>query len=179
MYNVLKYKQNYDNFSINEQIIEISKNEYLLCAIDLIFSDENSVDYINLEKILKEFKNTYDEIIIDTTSNFKYKYLKKVLDLSDNIIYVVVPNISEIKKAISLYEIYIMDFNISNEKIKFIINKENNYSIDEHIIAKMFNIKKISGKLKYDEAIELLQQMIADVFRETGDYHLKEYFLKG
>ena len=32
---------------------------------------------------------------------------------------------------------------------------------------------------KYDEAIELLQQMIADVFRETGDYHLKEYFLKG
>ena len=31
---------------------------------------------------------------------------------------------------------------------------------------------------KYDEAIELLQQMIADVFRETGDYHLKEYFLK-
>lgn len=31
----------------------------------------------------------------------------------------------------------------------------------------------------YDEAVELLQQMVLDVYNETGDYRLKEYFLKG
>lgn len=31
----------------------------------------------------------------------------------------------------------------------------------------------------YDEALELLQKMILDVYRKTGGYRLKEYFLKG
>lgn len=30
----------------------------------------------------------------------------------------------------------------------------------------------------YDKAVELLQQMIADVYEKTGGYELKEYFLK-
>lgn len=31
----------------------------------------------------------------------------------------------------------------------------------------------------YQEAVELLQQMVSDVYKNTGDYRLKEYFLKG
>ena len=31
----------------------------------------------------------------------------------------------------------------------------------------------------YEEALTLLQQMVADIYRKTGDYRLKEYFLKG
>lgn len=30
----------------------------------------------------------------------------------------------------------------------------------------------------YDNAVELLQQMVADIYRKTGGYALKEYFLK-
>ena len=54
-----------------------------------------------------------------------------------------------------------------------VVNKNDN---PEHQLALAY---KLLEEGKYDEAIELLQQMIADVFRETGDYHLKEYFLKG
>lgn len=154
MYNVLKYKQNNNIFSIKEHIIKISKYEHLLCATDLIFSDENSIDYINLEKMLKEFQKEYDQIIIDTSSNFKYKYIKEILKSATNIIYIVVPTISEMKKALNLYEVYVMDFQIEKEKIKILVNKENNYSVDELIIAKIFNINKISGKIKYSENIE-------------------------
>ena len=31
----------------------------------------------------------------------------------------------------------------------------------------------------YDEAVELLQQMVSDIYEKTGNYQLKEYFLKG
>lgn len=30
----------------------------------------------------------------------------------------------------------------------------------------------------YDEALELLQKMVSDIYEKTGDYRLKEYFLK-
>lgn len=31
----------------------------------------------------------------------------------------------------------------------------------------------------HEEAVELLQKMISDVYEKTGSYQLKEYFLKG
>lgn len=154
LYNVPKYKLNSNSLNLKEQIIQISKREYLLCATDLIFSDQNSTGYINLEEIIQEFVEEYDYIIIDTTSDFKYKYQKRILDLADEIIFLVIPTLSEIKKAKKLYEIYCMDFKITSEKIKIVVNKENNYSVDNLIVSNIFNVNKISGKMKYVEGIE-------------------------
>ena len=30
----------------------------------------------------------------------------------------------------------------------------------------------------YEEALELIQKMVADIYQKTGGYQLKEYFLK-
>lgn len=155
IYNVFKYKTDCNSFIMKENIIEVSKYEHLLCATDLIFSDENAANYINLEKMLEEFKDMYDQIIIDTTSNFHYKYLSRILNIADDIVFIVVPNISEIKKAKMIYETFVEDFKIALEKFKLVINKENNYSVDSLIIAQIFNINKVSGKLKYREDIEV------------------------
>lgn len=154
MYKVLKYNKNVTACELKENIIEVSKYEHLLCATDMIFSDENTIDYINMEKILEEFRGKYDQIIIDTTSDVKYKYLSKILNLADDIVFTVVPNITELKKAINIYEVFREDFKIPLEKIKLVINKQSKYSVDNLIVQKMFGIKKLSGKMKYDEKIE-------------------------
>lgn len=136
IYNVYKKTS-----SINE-VVKISKYEHLLYGMNIAFNEEKIKETLILEKMIEDFRNIYDVIIIDTTSNFKYTYLKNILQLADNIIYIVVPTIVDLKKALSLYEIYIMDFKISKKKIKIFINKENKYSVDEEILSKIFNVKK-------------------------------------
>lgn len=155
LHNVVKQKSNRKIYEIREQIIEVSKNEHILCGMDLIFNDNISMDYINLDKMLEEVRKQYDEIIIDTTSNFHYKYLKRILEYSDNIVYLIVPTKSELKKAFFLYEIMVFDFEIQKEKVRFVINKQSKYSLDEAIIARIFQINKVNGIIKYDDKIEL------------------------
>lgn len=154
IFNVPKYPSNTESMNIKENIIEVSKYEHLLCSTDMIFSDENSFNYINLEKLIKDLKKQYKQIVIDTTSNYQYKYLKMLFEIANDIVYIIVPNISDLKKAIKQYEILIEDFKIEKEKIKLFINKENNYSVDSMIVSKMFGNLKISGTMKYNEAIE-------------------------
>ena len=153
LYNVPKYAKTANNLRMKNQIIKISKNEHVLCAADLFFKEENTT-YINLEEKLKEVITEYDQIIIDTTSNFKYKYQQQILNIANVLVFLVIPSIIEIKKANSLFEVYNIDFKIPTEKIKIVVNKVNSYSVDNSIIAKIFNTNKISGKMKYIEEIE-------------------------
>lgn len=153
LYNVPKYAKTANNLRMKNQIIKISKNEHVLCAADLFFKEENTT-YINLEEKLREVITEYDQIIIDTTSNFKYKYQQQILNIANVLVFLVIPSIIEIKKANSLFEVYNIDFKIPTEKIKIVVNKVNSYSVDNSIIAKIFNTNKISGKMKYIEEIE-------------------------
>ena len=155
LHNVAKPKTNKNIYEISEKIIQLSENQYILCGLNLIFKDNNDMDYINLYKMLEQGREQYDEIIIDNTSNIQYTYLKRILESADNIIYLIVPTKSEFKKAFLLYERIIYDFQIPKEKIKFIINKQNKYSLDEAIIAKIFEIHSVDGIIKYDDKIEI------------------------
>lgn len=155
LHNVAKPKTNKNVYEINEKIIEVSKKEHILCGMDLLFKDNNFMDYINLYKMLEEVREQYDEIIIDNTSNIQYTYLKRILEAADSIIYLIVPTKSELKKAFLLYERIIYDFLIPKEKIKFFINKKNKYSLDEAVISKIFETHSVDGIIKYDDKIEI------------------------
>jgi MinD-like ATPase involved in chromosome partitioning or flagellar assembly len=157
--NVLLDVQKYNNkgtaFDIQDQIIHISKNEDILCAMDLLFSNNNTVDYINLENMLQEFRILYDVIIIDTTSDYKYKYLPRILNDADKIIFLSVPSIVELKKSIQFIEVIKKDLKIDKDKIQIVLNKSNNYSIDEKIITNVLQVGNLLGTIKYDEQIEV------------------------
>lgn len=116
----------------------MSNFEYLLFIQDKFLFIDNFINIIN------DLKKEYDYILIDTSSNYKNKYFKKILEISDNIFFIIVPTICEIKKAIDFFEIIKEDYKVPIEKIRLIVNKENNYSIDSNIIKKIFGIKKIN-----------------------------------
>lgn len=146
LYNVFSKYIDYEN--IKNNIINVSKYE------DLLYVEQEFFDNFELIELIKNLKNEYDQILIDTSSNVKSKFYKEILEISDYIVFVVVPTLCDLKKAINMFEILKMDFKIPIEKIKLIINKENNYSVDSFIIQKMFGIKVISGELKYIESFE-------------------------
>lgn len=147
-------KCNNDIAHIENQIIHISKNLDAICVMDLLFNNDNKVDYINLEEMIKKFKIKYDAILIDTTSDYKYKYLSRILNISDKIIFLVVPSTLELKKSFNIFEVLLKDFEIDKNKIKIILNKVNNFSVDNIIVKKMFGNIEILGQAMYDESLE-------------------------
>ena len=102
----------------------------------------------DLLKLIQELKPEYDQILIDTSSNLNNKVYRNILEISDEVIFVVVPTLCDLKKAINMFEIIKVDYEIPINKIKLVINKENNYSVDSFIIQKMFGTKVISRKNK-------------------------------
>ena len=151
---VQKYNQGAVALNLQEQIIHINKKEDALCSIDLLFSNQNTVDYMNLEQILQDFKVEYDIILIDTTSNHKYKYLSRILNNADSIVYLSVPSKIELKKSINLLEIFLEDFKIDVKKFEIILNKVNAASLSKEIVGKALREIPITGIVKYDENIE-------------------------
>lgn len=137
-----------------KQIRKISKNEDILCVMDLLFSNDNKVDFVNLEEMIKDFKCKYDVILIDTTSDYKYKYLARIFNISDEIVFVVVPTRLDLRKGLSLFEILKVDFKISSDKITMILNKETGWTINAEIISSMYGNFSISGIFRFDIKVE-------------------------
>lgn len=149
-----KYNKGVTATNIEEQIVHIRRNEDVLCSIDLLFSDKNTIDFVNLEQILQDLKVEYDIILIDTSSNYEYKYLSRILNNADSIVYLVVPSKVELKKSINLLEIFLKDFHISVKQFQIILNKINCTSLSKEVIKDNLKGIPITGTVKYDENIE-------------------------
>ena len=122
--------------------------------MDSFFSNANQVDFVNLEEMLKDFKCQYDVILIDTTSDYSYKYLKRIFNLSDEIVFLVVPTRLDLRKGLSLFEILKVDFEVPLEKITMILNKETSWKIKAEIISNIYENFQISGIFPLDIKVE-------------------------
>ena len=120
----------------NKKIIKINNN------IDLIKNDKNK---ISMENNFDKLKNNYDYIFIDNNFNFYYEMF---LNKSDLILFIINPNIFNVNKS----KIYLQKINKLNnyKKIKIVINKSKNNSMDINIIKKIINNKNIIAKIKYN-----------------------------
>ena len=138
LYNV--YYKTIDYQSIKNNIIKVSNYE------NLLLMEENFLENDEIFDLIKNLRKEYDQIIIDTSGDSKSKFYGRILEIADDIIFIVVPTLCDLKKAINLYEILIEDFKVPIYKFRLVINKETSYSVDELIIQKMFGIKKIKRK---------------------------------
>ncbi len=148
---IFKIKR-YNYYEENDKKIEnfithISNNLDIFGGIDLLFNEKNKINYEKVEELISELKDIYDLILIDTSSETVLKFIKIVLANVDKIIFLVEPNLLEIKKAENLLEIYIEDWEVYPNKIEILFNKVNNNSIDEEILKEIFGKFKIIGKI--------------------------------
>lgn len=122
----------------------------------------NKINYIkynkniNILNIIKENKNKYNYILIDTSSEVFFELTKEILKISDTNIFLIEPNLVGIEKANNLLNIYLNKYLINKESIKILINKYNKYSIKYEIIKNIFYKFKIIGKIKINEKYDLV-----------------------
>lgn len=140
-----------NKINIKELIININKKVDLISGINLIFDSKYKISSEKIKFIIEELKEYYDLIIIDTSSECFLDYTKNILKESDIILFLLEANLVEIKKAKNLLKIYNKNWKINEEKIKLIINKYNEESVDEKIIKNIFSEYKILGKIKFNK----------------------------
>ena len=154
---VLKIKKQPEyNGDINDIVININKNLDVMCYLDVVFNNKEEFNFFKIQEILNKFKQDYDLIIIDTSANLKNEYTKRIFYNSDDIIFLIEPNILGVKKAKNMLEVFEHDWKINNEKIKMVLNKTNIYQISNAIIEELFPEIELIGKMKYNDFYNLM-----------------------
>ena len=155
---------------ITDLIINKEKNLDILCDLDLFFPKTEKIDFFKIHEILNNLRKEYDLIIIDTSSDFQNECTKRIFYNSDDVIFLMEPNILGIKKAKNIIEVLQNDWKVNDSKIKMIINKSNIYQISESIIEEIFPGIKICGKIKYNDAYNLMINRSVDKKEIVKEY---------
>ena len=150
----IKIKNNNDKINLNKFVIKYNNKIDIICMSELL--KNKIIEKENIKQFFNNIENKYDFIFIDMSLECFWKQNKKILENSFLNIFLIEANLSEIKKAKRILEIYNKEWNIKTEKIKIIFNKYNNYSINKEILKNIFLEYKIIGKIKYDLSYNLL-----------------------
>lgn len=151
----IKEKLNKNNLinnqiNIKELCIKINKSIDLISGINLLFDNKYKLSSTKIKFILEELMEKYDYIIIDNSAECFLEYTKNIIKNSNINIFLIESNLTEIKKAKRLLEIYNREWKIPKDQIELLINKYNKYSINDTILKNIFDEYKIIGKIDFD-----------------------------
>ena len=107
-----KNKLNEEKININNLINKVNKSIDILCGTKILVDENYNKTKEEFPIQLNELKNKYDLIIIDNSSECFFEYTKEILKLSDLVLFLVEPNLIELKKSRNLLDIYINKWNI-------------------------------------------------------------------
>lgn len=142
----------FKNKKINQEIIEIKKNIFLL-NINFFKKEKNlknKTDYKLIVNKIKLIKNNYDYIFIEISNIYKYILYEKIINKN---IFILNSNLIEINKNKKLINYLINKNNIIN----LILNNYNSNAICEKILRNIFNNKiEIIEKLKENKNYNLI-----------------------
>ncbi len=161
-----------EKINIEELIIKINKKIDLISGINLLFDSKYKISNLKINNILKELKNYYDVIIIDTSSECFLDYTKEIIKISNTNIFIVEPNILEIKKSRKILDIYINEWDINKNRINILFNKFNKNSIDINLLKNIFSDYNIIGKINANDKYNLIINKNA---KKTNKEIKKEY----
>ena len=141
---------------IEELLIKINSSVDLISGINLLFDSKYKISSEKIKKIILTLKEKYDVIIIDTSSESFFDYTQEIMKNSDFNFFITEANLSEIKKAKNLLNIYINKWNIPQKDFYIIFNKYNENSIDISILKHIFSGFSILGKLSFNTQYNLI-----------------------
>lgn len=99
--------------------------------------------------MLEDIRNRYDLILIDVSTDSKYKDLRKILvSLSSNIVCLLSGNLVEIRKTVNILN----EYQEEKEKIKLVYNKKSKYGIKKSLLEIIFFKYKMIGSLTHDNS---------------------------
>lgn len=168
---ISKLPKNYDKKEILKTVIKYKTNLYILSSFELFINNLEKENYSLFIRYLEKLKNEFDYIVIDTSSNILNSNI--IFSYSSKILFLVEPNLSEVKKANIYLEQLIRDYDIEESKINILFNKVNKYKINDRVLNEIYAENNIIGEIKYNEKYNLIinknifkdEEMYEDVFK--------------
>lgn len=140
--NVEKYV-NQSNYYKNLWYI-ISKNNY----------NQKNNNNINIKKFIENLENKYNYVVFDISTCYLNTDVSQLIDWVDEIIFVINPNYISLKQAKFLLEFLSNSLNVKNNKIKIVVNKIGEFSLDIRQIKSILKLDNKILNIKYLKMVE-------------------------
>lgn len=137
---LLNYKNN-ENSNVENIVKKIDKR------LDVILLKDLPTNKLELIKQIKKLKQQYKLILIDIKKE-KNSLLNIIFEESDKIIFLMEPNILQIKKSFLYKQQLIKENELKEDKIYILLNKEIKNIIFLNVIKEIFNKETIIGKIR-------------------------------
>lgn len=140
--NVEKYV-NQSNYYKNLWYI-ISKNNY----------NQKNNNNINIKKFIENLENKYNYVVFDTSTCYLNTDVSQLIDWVDEIFFVINPNYISLKQAKFLLDFLSNSLNVKNNKIKIVVNKIGEFSLDIRQIKSILKLDNKILNIKYLKMVE-------------------------
>lgn len=140
--NIEKYV-NQSNYYKNLWYI-ISKNNY----------NQKNNNNINIKKFIENLENKYNYVVFDTSTCYLNTDVSQLIDWVDEIIFVINPNYISLKQAKFLLDFLSNSLNVKNNKIKIVVNKIGEFSLDIRQIKSILKLDNKIMNIKYLKMVE-------------------------
>lgn len=154
--NVEKYV-NQSNYYKNLWYI-ISKNNY----------NQKNNNNINIKKFIENLENKYNYVVFDTSTCYLNTDVSQLIDWVDEIIFVINPNYISLKQAKFLLDFLSNSLNVKNNKIKIVVNKIGEFSLD---IRQIKSILKLDNKIMNIKYLKMLEGYINGIIYDNVFCH--------
>lgn len=154
--NIEKYV-NQSNYYKNLWYI-ISKNNY----------NQKNNNNINIKKFIENLENKYNYVVFDTSTCYLNTDVSQLIDWVDEIIFVINPNYISLKQAKFLLEFLSNSLNVKNNKIKIVVNKIGDFSLD---IRQIKSILKLDNKIMNIKYLKMLEGYINGIIYDNVFCH--------
>lgn len=154
--NVEKYV-NQSNYYKNLWYI-ISKNNY----------NQKNNNNINIKKFIENLENKYNYVVFDTSTCYLNTDVSQLIDWVDEIIFVINPNYISLKQAKFLLDFLSNSLNVKNNKIKIVVNKIGEFSLD---IRQIKSILKLDNKMMNIKYLKMLEGYINGIIYDNVFCH--------
>ena len=146
-----KIPKDNDKKDVLSSIFKYKENLYILSSMENFINSFDLVEYSSFLNVLNIIKEKFDFIVIDTSSDFLKSKRNIIFTISSEIVFLIEPNLSEVKKANMYLEKIVKDYEIEESKINIIFNKTNKYKINEKVLNEIYSEKNIIGNIPYNE----------------------------
>lgn len=162
--NVEKYV-NQSNYYKNLWYI-ISKNNY----------NQKNNNNINIKKFIENLENKYNYVVFDTSTCYLNTDVSELIDWVDEIFFVINPNYISLKQAKFLLDFLSNSLNVKNNKIKIVVNKIGEFSLD---IRQIKSILKLDNKIMNIKYLKMVEGYINGIIYDNVFCHkLQERLFK-
>lgn len=133
--------------NLKRLIVRVDRKIDLISRTNIIFDDKYILKENRLRKMLEEIGNGYEIILIDTSSDTKYKKLiNNLASASDKIICITQGSIVNLRKTINLLK----EYEDNRNKLKLVYNQKSKYTLSIKLLKVIFLKFKMIGYLEYD-----------------------------